>query len=253
MDLRPYTAKGFPGDFDAMLADIAVKGIDREQSQGAVRVCPETETELYEGGYSPTRIRYRRGSRPVLESVVSEFAPGGPFDLAQAAMDWVYRNVAHPHQAGPLLPDRAMTEEQIIASRVGWCNEQARVFIALCEIMSIPARLCFLFHANGRASHTAAEAYIHERWAFFDPTFAVFVTLPSGEPAEGRDLSGTFRQLAHASYAPALEEHYANLHPFVEDLPGWGGQWRPRPDRGGDLLEALGISNYITEGVVAEQ
>ena len=252
MNLGPYIAKGFPGDFDRMLASIRVKGVDREHAQGAVRLCDATEGELYEGGYSPTRVRYRKGSRPGLESVVSGFAPGGPFDLVQGAMDWVYCNVAHPHRVGPLPPDRAMTEEEIMASAVGWCNEQTRVFIALCETMNIPARLCFLFHKNGQCSHTAAEAYVHGRWPFFDPTFAVFVRLPSRELAEGRDLSGPWRHLAHAAYAPALEDHYANLHPCVEDSPGWGREFRPRADRGGDLFEALGIANYVIDGVAVE-
>jgi hypothetical protein len=35
-----------------------------------------------------------------------------------------------------------------------------------------------------------------------------------------------------------------------DEVPGWGVQDRPDPDRAGDMLEVLGICNYLTEGVL---
>ena len=248
MDLTPYIAQGFPGDFDRAIAEVGVAGIDRQQSQSAVRLCAATEAVLY-GEYSPTRIRYTRGARPLLEAITDTLVGDTPRDRALAAMRWVWRRVQHPHTCGPLAPDRAFSEEQLIGSHLGWCNEQARVFAALCEVMEIPARMCFLFHANGRCGHTTTEVFLDGRWAFFDPTFNVAVPLPDGRLAEARELSGPFRELAHQAYRQPLQDYYDRTLPFVLNEPGWKPGERPEIERGGDLLAHIGICNYIIEGV----
>ena len=249
IDLTPYIAKGFPGDLDEKIANVGVAGIDREQAHNMVRLCPETEAVLYGSEYSPTNIRYRRGSRPELEKIASQLAGETDRERALAAMDWVYRNVGHPYIVGHMRPDRAYTEEQLIDSKCGWCNEQARVFIGLCQVMEIPARLCFINHVNALCGHTTAEAYVDGRWAFFDPTFNVSVELPDGHLAEARQLSGTYREFAHAAYREPLQKTYAQIQPFVEEEPGWCESDRPKVDRGGDLLNTIGICNYLIEGV----
>jgi hypothetical protein len=248
VDLKAFTGRGYPGKWDEALANVPVAGIDREQAHGAVRLCPETEPVLYGPLFSPTKIRYRRGSRPILERIAAGLAGPTPRDRARSAMLWVAQHVVHPHLTGPLAPDRGFTEEQLIESERGWCNEQARVFIALCEVMQTPARVCFLFHANGVSGHTVAEAYVEGRWVFFDVTFCLWVELPDGRLAEGRELSGPYRHLAHEAYRRPLAEHYQRIQPFVEQFPGWCRKDRPDPDRGGDLLDILGICNYIVDG-----
>lgn len=250
MDLTPFTAKGFPGDFDRAIAEVGVAGIDRQQSQSAVLLCEQTEQFLY-NNYSPTIIRYTQGTRPELERIVAQLSGDTPRARALSAMNWVSRNVQHPHTCGPLAPDRAHSEEQLIGSQRGWCNEQARVFVALCEVMEIPSRLCFLFHANAKCGHTTAEVFLENRWAFFDPTFDLAVELPDGRLAEARELSGAQRELAHRAYQRPLQEYYARTQPFVADEPGWNPRERPQVDRGGDLLAHIGLCNYIIEGAQA--
>jgi len=242
MDLTPYTAKGFPGDFDRAMADVPVRGIDRVQAQSMIRLCPETESLLY-GTFSPTQIRYRRGTRPKLEAIAYSFTGGSP-DRAKMAMDWVSRHVIHAHFLGPLAADRAMTEEQLIESRAGWCNEQVRVFIALCEVLEIPGRLVFLFHKSARTAHTAAEIFLNGKWAFHDVTYKVCVTLPDASLAEARELNGTYRTLAHAAYCQPMLDYYA----LGKSPPS---QSAPDPRTGGDYLESIGICNYLIEGVEA--
>jgi len=249
MDLSPYTARGFPGNIDRLIAEVPVAGIDREQSLGMVRLCPETEQVLYGPDFSPRRVRYRRGSRPKLEAVAAELRSATARESAMAAMRWTAQHVAHPHLVGPVPPDRSLTEEELIESGVGWCNEQTRVFIALCEVMEIPARLCFLFHENTRCSHTTAEAYVDGRWAWIDVSFEVTVELPDGRLAEARELSGPQRDLAHQAYREPLRSHYERMLPFVEDAPGWNRFDRPSVERGGDLLAYIGICNYVIRGV----
>ena len=249
IDLQPYIGRGFPGDIDRGIAEVGVAGIDREQAHSLVRLCEETEPILYGSDFSPTRLRYRPGSRPTLERIAAGLRGHTPMDTARAVMAWTAGNVVHPHVVGHVAPDRAMTEEELIESGLGWCNEQARVFIALCEVMEVPARLCFLFHANLRSGHTTAEAYLDGRWAWFDVTFDITITLPDGRPAEGRDLSGEYRSLAHHAYREKLKAHYERIKPFVETMPGWCAADRPDPERGGDLLAYIGICNYVIDGV----
>ena len=203
MDVSAYKAKGFPGNFDEAIANVGVGGIDREQSQGMIRLCPETEAYLYDG-FTPTSISYRTGSRPELEAIVAQLPGETDRERVIAAMEWVYRTVVHPHNTGPLAPDRALSEEALIASGGGWCNEQMRVFIALCEVMELPARLSFLFHANEVCGHTTAEVFLEGRWAWFDPTFNLYAELPGGRLADSRELSQQYRELAHEAYREPL-------------------------------------------------
>jgi len=248
MDLNPYIAKGFPGEIDRLIAIVPVQGIDREQVQNAVRLCDETEPTLY-GDFSPTQIAYRKGARPDLESIVATFRETTSRERMLEAMHWVSEHVIHPHFIGPIPADRSFSEEQLVDSKCGWCNEQVRVFIALCGVMEIPARVCFLWHANGRTGHTAAEIFIDGRWAFVDVTFAITVELAEGRLAEARELWRDHRHLAHDAYAIALPKYYARTKPYVTTVPGWNADDRPKLNRGGDLLAYIGIVNYVVDGV----
>jgi transglutaminase-like putative cysteine protease len=245
IDLSPYICRGFPGEFDAAMADVPVRGIDREQTLSMVRLCRETEPILYGPTFSPRRIRYIKSARPELERIASHF-DGSPRDRVLAAMNWTADRVVHAHFIGPVPPDRAMDEESLIGSRGGWCNEQVRVFIALCEVMEIAARLCFLFHANGHTAHTASEVLLDDRWAMHDVTYRVRVQLPDGKLAEARDLQGKHRALAHAAYRAPLTDYYARGVNSKADRA-------PSPDTGGDFFHAIGICNYLIQGVEVVQ
>ena len=249
MDLAPFTGKGFPGTIDDAIATVPVVGIDRQQAQGMVRLCEQTQAMLYSPEFSPRRIRFRRGSRPRLELIADTFYGHTSSQRVAKAMNWVAQTVRHPHGVGPLVPDRGLGEEGLIDSKIGWCNEQARVFIALCEVMEIPARLAFIFHANARCGHTATEVFLNGRWAFHDMTFGVRVPLGDGTFAEARELNGPARALAHQAYRPALQSYYASVKPFVETCPVWNSKERPSVDAGGDLLAHIGIVNYLIDGV----
>lgn len=252
IDLTPYVGRGFPGNIDHDIATVPVKGIDREQTQGMVRLCEETSAALYESDFSPTHVHYRKGSRPTLERIVATFDGKTPRERVMQAVEYVTKTVVHPHLVRMLVPDRGMSEEQLIESGIGWCNEQTRVFIALCEVMGIPARVCFVFHENIRCGHTCAEVYLDGRWAYVDVTFKIMVELPDGRLAEGRELQGKYRDLAHKAYEPSLKAYFAASKPFVEQCPGWNSKDRPTAEAGGDLMGHIGICNYIIDGVETE-
>jgi hypothetical protein len=250
--LTDFQARGFPGLWDQHLATTPVAGIDRVQCHAQILVTPETSPLLYDDpGFSPRRIRYRQGSRPELERLAAGITGHTPTQRVINLMNYAAKTVDHPHYHGPLVPDRGMSEEALLASGVGYCNEQSRVFLALCQVLEIPSRLCFLYHANTICGHVATEVWLEGRWAFFDVSFMVHARLPDGRLAEGRELSGPYRALAHAAYRPALQEYERRLQPFVENCQGWRKADRPTVAAGGDLLATIAIGNYLTTGVMA--
>ncbi|MEU6411994.1 transglutaminase family protein [Microbispora sp. NPDC046933] len=250
MDLSPYRGRGFPGDIDHAIATTPVAGIDLDQARGQLRLAPETEPLLY--GAPPPAITYVPGARPRLEPVVAALPAGSPREFAVAANRWVNAHVTHPHHLPERIPpDRALAEEQIIASGSGWCNEQARVLVALAGLRGVPGRLCFAVHANLRCGHTAVELFLDGGWAFFDPTFGVFAESPDGRLAEARELAGAARESADLAYREPLARYYARCRPHVEDQPGWRTADRPAVDAGSRLYTHLGFTDYLIDGVRA--
>lgn len=240
MDLSPYIGRGFPGEIDRIIASVGVAGIDLRQVQSAVRLCDQTEAILYGPDFSAQLVSYR-GGRTILEGIASRFT-GSKTDRIAAAMAWTSNHIIHPHFTGATPTDRAMTEEELIASGRGYCNEQARVFIALCGVMQIPARLCFLWHANGEVGHTATEVFLDGRWTFCDVTYRVRVQLPDRSFSEARQLQKVHRDLAHQAYRAPLSRWLAAKP--IEYLD---------PQRAGDLFESIAICNYVIDGVVPIQ
>ena len=251
MDLTPYVARGFPGQWDRHIAETPVAGLDLDQALSMVRLCPETAAALYGPDFSPQALRYAPGSRPELEALARSFAGFDPAATVLRIAAWVRSRVQHPHLVGFVAPDRGLSEEDLIQSGVGWCNEQSRVFVALCEVLEIPGRLCFLFHSNQRCGHTATEVFVEGKWAFVDVTFDVFVRLLDGPPATALELQGPHRDLAHQAYQRPLADYLARVRPEFDEVPGWGLRDRPTADRGGDLLEVIGLANYVIDGVEA--
>lgn len=252
MNYRPFTARGFPGEFDRTIAEVGVAEPDRTHSVGLVRLCAETEREIYEGSFSPRRIRYRQGARPVLERIAETLREQDQLASALGAMQWVFAHVDHASlrvQATP--PNRGMTEEQLIDSGVGWCNEQARIFIALCEVMEMPARLCFLFHGSKPCGHATAEALIDGRWVFFDPTFNICIRLPDGRGAEARQMAagGAHQALAHRAYRAAYDQIFPRMKPPYRDRHAL--EYDANRDTPGELMAHQGFSNYLIDGVQA--
>ena len=242
-------AHGLPLYIAPSFEGLAVEGIDLDQAKSAILLNSDTEAILYGADFSPTRIRYIPGSRPKLEEIAARLRGGAPRESAEAVLWWILDNIRHPYFSVFVPKNRAITEEEIIESGVGWCNEQARALIALCEVMEIPGRMCFLSHKNGKCGHATAEVYLDGKWAWFDVTFGVRVELPDGKLATAGELSNTYRDLASKAYRPVLERREALYMPFIEDESGWRTGERVTPDAGGDLLHVIGICNYIIDGV----
>lgn len=169
----------------------SVRGIDRYQANQFVYFRAETAGFL-DKEYTPLTVKYQTGSLPSYEKLAAQFTTGVKTDTAKAvalllAMPKFFRHPVMPPLGAPARPDRNLEDEPLLASGTGWCNEQARVFIRLCQVSGIPARMVHLFGQN----HTVAEFFAAGRWALADTSnFFVVPDLAAGtNSAELRLLS----------------------------------------------------------------
>lgn len=181
--LRHYVSRfGLPEPVCYQRGPIApnVAGIDFWHANHFLVYRPETRDYLY-GDIKPFRVDYIEGTLPAYERVVARYTANMVRDrdralvLLKRAMPDL---VAHPHMPplGPDCPDnRGADDESLLASGKGWCNEQARVFVRLCHVAGIPARLIFLTYTPPRGGHVVAEFHADGRWCMADASwFCVF-------------------------------------------------------------------------------
>lgn len=142
---------------------------------------PETAKYIY-SDYTPTEVRYERGSRPGLEAVFKGLglAPEMPdYDKFLWIARFV-RDLPARHNWTNGLPFTGGTEEELIAKGASMCNEKSRVMIALCQAAGLPAR--YIGHHIG--GHGVSEAYVDGRWAYFDNRGVFFLLDPESRAAE---------------------------------------------------------------------
>jgi len=70
------------------------------------------------------------------------------------------------------------TEEFVIAKGSDWCNEVARVYCALAQLCSIPARI--VYHFSDHDGHVIAECFGPEGWVLVDPLAPKIYRDPTG-------------------------------------------------------------------------
>jgi hypothetical protein len=155
-----------------------VAGIDRWQANHFIGYNGITAGPLY-NSYTPLRVPlYSKGMFPRCEKLVQEYTAGLTSDREKALTLLTNAMPAHclhptvPPLGGPCPPNRNLDEDGLLASGTAWCNEQARVFTRLCQIAGIPARLVFLFYADGKSGHVVSEFYADGRWSMADSSWS---------------------------------------------------------------------------------
>ena len=191
--LKPYMGKnGLPEPYHSQrgaLSDPDVIGLDRYQANNFIVYRAETASYIY-NDYTPLKVDYKPGTLPTYEKVSAKYTAGCTTDtekavalLTKALVD-VFRHTGMPPVFGkPVKPDRGLEDEPLLISAGGWCSEQARVFIRLCEVNGIPARMIHLFGQ----SHTIAEFYADGRWALADASFFFVVPGKDGKLLSAAD------------------------------------------------------------------
>ena len=177
----PYRERDFP------LA-MTVRGIDRYHANQFITYRPETAEFLY-SQYTPLAVDYPKGLLPAFEALAAEVTAGCRTDEEKvlALLKKGAARVKHPCGppcGGRVAPDRNMPDEALLKSGVGWCNEQARVFIRLCQVSGFPARIVHTHYADGKSGHCITEVYVGGRWAMADASW--FCVCPG---SDGRWLS----------------------------------------------------------------
>ena len=185
--LAPFVGKnGLPAQWRPRnMLGASVRGIDRYQANQFVYFQPETAAYLYRD-YTPLTVKYKTGTLPNYEKLAAQYTAGLKSDTAKAvalllAMPKFFRHPGMPPLGASARPDRNLEDEPLLASGSGWCNEQARVFIRLCQVSGIPARMVHLFGQN----HTVAEFHAEGRWAVADTSN--FFVVP--DPASGGNVT----------------------------------------------------------------
>ncbi|HUV38392.1 MAG TPA: transglutaminase-like domain-containing protein [Planctomycetota bacterium] len=149
--------------------------VDGQTSHEWVRLCEATAEDLY-GEYTPQEIACKQGSRPELERFVEAATAGAHSERDRAV--GIMRFVRDLHTLRPDTGTKGTddlfhggTEEEVIKKGSNMCNEQARVFCALCQVAGIPAR--YVGHVVG--GHGVMEAFVEGSWVYFDNRGKYFV------------------------------------------------------------------------------
>jgi hypothetical protein len=163
-----------------------------------VHLCAETAPFLY-SRFTPTVVKYRKGSRPALEALIQKVIlrdgprPASDQDMLFRVWDWVWRGVHRRlNQVVWSVHHRKFaylgTAEDIAAFRCrADCYCSSRLSASLLQVAGIPARLVYMFAPDKgggiHTMHTGAEAFIKGAWRFFDPLCHDYAVRPDGEMA----------------------------------------------------------------------
>lgn len=255
--VRPFVARaGLPEAWQQKIKKgplgSAVAGVDRYHANHFVVYRPETAEFLYRD-YTPTEVGYRAGTLPAYEKVVARHTAGRSSAREKAAallaaMPEILKHPTVPPCGPPVRADRGLLDEPLLASGGGFCNEQARVFVRLCQVAGIPARLVFLFYADHRTGHTIAEFYVDGRWSMADTSWFCLFPAEDGHflsAAEAHD-DGPNHARVQAVYRRRFEEL---LKLTDEQLGDRDRSGEPRKGleerlRKPDNLGAFGLVNY---------
>lgn len=172
----------------------SVKGIDLWQAMNYIALEDVSPDFIY-NRYTSSTICYVPGSRPELEKIAKKFSGENSVSLknvmplARYIADEVRWAGHYEREKGHRLPtDRNLTEEQILVSGFGWCNEQARLFCALAQIRGFPSRLVFACDPTGSYGHVVSEVLTSKGWMMVDQSFGYCFTY-GGLPISAWDVA----------------------------------------------------------------
>lgn len=161
------------------------EGVEAELRRELAVLCPQTVDLIY-GGFTPLEVRYRKGSRPVLEQVVAEVAAGLRTEQEKALA--LMRFCRDLHRKAPDIDFSDYvyggTEEQMIDKPEILCETLGRLLVALCEVTGIPGRI--VMHVLG--GHIGAEVYVDGGWAYLDPRCGMYFRKSDGSLASVLEL-----------------------------------------------------------------
>jgi transglutaminase-like putative cysteine protease len=223
-----------------------VAGVDLEQALNYVDG-EGIDLAWFYRSFTYPRVFYKPGSRPKLEAVVWEHTkPDAPeMERLRALVQVVFQRMPHYIFLGYTgRPDRGLSEEQLLESGHGWCNEQARVLVALTQVAGLPSRLVFAHSRDGKMAHVVTEVYVEGKWVLVDQTEGYIFTTRDGRPLNVLDFHSDpeiWRE-ADALYKARQQENrrVAKNPAFWENHHGLA-----KPEHPLKLFECVGYHNYF--------
>ena len=141
--------------------------VEFERMSDHILLCDETYDYLYTN--SAPKVRYVRGTRPVLEKIVDEVCKDCKSEREKVLAILSYIRDMHKKVGGADY-FYGGTEEDLIKKSEWFCERVARVMAGLCEIAGMPVRI--VFHVAG--GHVTNEIYLEGKWSYFDPRWGSF-------------------------------------------------------------------------------
>lgn len=153
-------------------------GVDVEIIDDQIILNDKTADYLY-SDYTPTDIKYVPGSRPMLEAVVAQHVRDGMSDRDKAIA--LMRRVRDNQDHGLAQPGlfNGGSEEDLLKRGALMCNEVSRVFVCLCQIAGLPARI----HGAHISGHMMTEVLTDGQWGWIDPMKGLAPVKDDGTPA----------------------------------------------------------------------
>lgn len=184
-----------------------VKGIDLWQALNYIALEDVSPDFIY-NRYTAATPSYVKGSRPALERLARKLGTRARDDMGRTAAiaQYVAQEVPwagyYERKLGKRLPvDRNLSEEEILKSGFGWCNEQARLFCSLAQLANLPARLVFACNRAETFGHVVAEVLTKQGWMLVDQSF--------GHCFTHRRRPSSAWEVAHR---PALAKYHAPIY-----------------------------------------
>lgn len=183
----PRTRKGCELWLERVLAyygDGEEGGIDIQIIDGQLGLSAKTADYIY-SDFTPTELKYVPGSRPLLEKALSEAVKPGMTEREQALA--IMRRCRDNRDRG--LAGRGCdwcggSEEDLLKRGAIMCNEISRVFVCLCQIAGLPARV----HSSHISGHMMAEVLTDGKWGWVDPMKGIAPVNDQDQPASAWEL-----------------------------------------------------------------
>lgn len=159
--------------------------VDFQLRRNQIILCPQTAEVLYSSEMVPEPL-YPKGLYPELEKLVSVLT-GKSADTRErvlAIMRYCRDLKNKPTTKWGSGFMFGGTEKQLIEKGEDLCEALGRLFVALCEIADIPARI--VMHDIG--GHITAEAYIDGYWGYIDPKTGIYFLNSDGVIASAWEL-----------------------------------------------------------------
>ena len=245
-ELKPYRGRGsylqIDGDlrqkmFLAVFDEIQrlYRGtVDGQLHEEVVLLCPQTVDFLY-SQFTPTKVSYQNGSRPVLEAKARELTGGLDSDRQKVlALLRYVRDLYKGSPDGPQSSLQGGTEEELMQSNPRFCESQARVLAALCQVAGFPSRRVGHFIGG----HAVTEVFFEDKWAYIDIR-GIYFLMPDGRFASTWEVWQNPEWIESQS-EDVKKDQLPNGDPRIDDIY----RWQDTPGKYFHPSEVTTIMNY---------